>query len=393
MSSPTSQVLKGIRVIDFSLVVAGPFCSLLLASLGAEVIHIHSTKKDDMNRVGSPSRYNAVSLNRLEIAIDLKNPDGVEIAKKLIKTGDIVIENRAGLLEKLGLGYEDLKAVKPDIIVISGSGFGGTGPEKDYAGFATNFVAASGLSSIIGYEGDLPNEERGPGDFRAGQYMALAAMTALFHHKRTGEGQHVDLSMTEVQSCGIGDIILDYTMNGRVAAPQGNNDDYMAPHNCYRCKGEDKWISIAVGSDAEWKKFCQAIGNPAWTKYEKFADMLSRVKNREELDKKVSKWTIDREHYEVMEILQAVGVAAMPSLNAAEIFNDKQYKERKFIGEVVYNGEKNLVLGIPFIMSKTPPDIYHASPLWAQDTDKICKSVLSMSDEEIKKLKDEKAIK
>jgi len=167
----------------------------------------------------------------------------------------------------------------------------------------------------------------------------------------------------------------------------------MAPHNCYRCKGEDKWISIAVGSDAEWKKFCQAISNPAWTKDEIFADMLSRVKNREDLDKKVSEWTIDREHYEVMEILQAVGVAAMPSLNAAEIFSDKQYKERNFIGEVVYNGDRNLVLGIPFILSKTPPDIYHASPLWAQDTDKICKSILSMSDKEIKKLKDEKAIK
>ena len=144
----------------------------------------------------------------------------MEIAKKLVKTGDIVVENRAGLLDKLGLGYEALKAIKPDIIMVSGSGFGGTGPEKDYAGFAVNFVAASGLSSIIGYEGDLPNEERGPGDFRAGQYMALAAMIALFHHKRTGEGQHIDLSMTEVQSCGIGDVILDYTMNGRIAGPQ-----------------------------------------------------------------------------------------------------------------------------------------------------------------------------
>jgi benzylsuccinate CoA-transferase BbsF subunit len=393
MSLPTSQALKGIRVIDFSLVVAGPFCSLLLSSLGAEVIHIHSTFKDDMNRVGSPARYNAVSLNRLEIAIDLKKPEGVEIAKRLVKTGDIVVENRAGLLEKLGLGYAVLKAVKPDIIMISGSGFGGTGPESSYAGFATNFVAASGLSSIIGYEGDLPNEERGPGDFRAGQYMALAVMVALFHHKRTGEGQHMDLSMTEVQSCGIGDVILDYTMNGRIAGPQGNNDAYMAPHNCYRCKGEDKWISIAVGSDDEWRKFCQAIGQPEWTKDARFANTLSRFNNREELDKKVTLWTIDHEHYEVMKILQAAGVASMPSKNSAEIFTDKQYKDRKFIGEVVYNGEKQLVLGAPFIISKTPADIYHPSPRWGENTDYICQNILSMSDEQIKKLKDEKVIK
>ena len=296
-------------------------------------------------------------------------------------------------MDKLGLGYEVLKAIKPDIIMISGSGFGSTGPEKDYAGFAVNFVSASGLSSVIGYEGDLPNEERGPGDFRAGQYMALSAMVALYHRQRTGKGQLVDLSMTEVQTCGIGDIILDYTMNNRIAGPQGNNDDYMAPHNCYRCKGDDKWISIAIGSDDEWKKFCQVIGQPEWAKDEKFATILSRHQNREELDKKITAWTVDREPYEVMNALQSVGVAGIPSKNAAEIFSDKQYKDREFIGEVVYNGEKQVVLGVPFILSKTPTDIYHPAPLWGEHTVEICKNILAMPDDEIKKLQDDKVIK
>jgi benzylsuccinate CoA-transferase BbsF subunit len=393
MRLKTSQALKGIKVVDFAAVVAGPFCSLLLSSLGAEIIHIHSVNKEDMNRANNPARYTATNLNRFEIALDLKQPEGLEIAKKLVKTADMVVENRAGALDKLGLGYTDLKAVKPDIIMVSGSGFGGTGPEKDYAGYAVNFTSASGLSSLIGYEGDMPNEERGPGDFRAGQYMALAALTALFHHKRTGEGQLIDLSMTEAQSCGIGDVILDYTINGRVARPRGNDDDYMAPHNCYRCQGEDKWISIAVGSDDEWKKFCKAIGNPEWTNDERFANTLNRYNNRQELDKKITEWTVNQDHYEAMEMLQAAGIAAMPSFNSAEIFNDKHFQERKFIGEVTFNNEKQVVLGIPFIMSKTPVDVYHPPPRWGEHTDYICKTVLSMSDDEIKKLRDQKVIK
>jgi benzylsuccinate CoA-transferase BbsF subunit len=386
--------LKGIRIADLSTVVAGPYCSLLLSSLGAEVIRISNPKKDDTIRAGNPVRYNSVNMNRYDIAIDLKDPEGLELVKKLLKMSDVVVNNfRPGVMDRLGLGYAVLREIKPDIIVVSSSGFGATGPEQTYTGYASNFAAASGLSSIIGYKDGLPNEERSPSDFRGGQLMALTVMAGLLYRKRTGRGQHIDLSMTEVQCCGIGDVIMDYIMNGRVAMPKGNLDDFMAPHNCYRCKGEDKWVSIAVGSDEEWRRFCLAIGNPEWISEEKFADAMSRWKNQDELDRRITEWTKSREHYEVMQILQAAGIAAMPSFNSAEILNDPHYKEREYVEEVVYAGEKQLVLGIPFKLSKTPTDVYHPAPQWGEHTDYVCRNILSMSDKEIERLRQNGTIK
>ena len=170
-------------------------------------------------------------------------------------------------------------------------------------------------------------------------------------------------------------------------------DDYMAPHNCYRCKGEDKWASIAVGSDEEWQRFCKAIGSPEWTQEPKFANALNRWKNQEELDRLITGWTETKGHYEVMQILQDAGVAVMPSFNSAEIFNDRHFKERQFVGEVVYDGQKQIVLGVPFKMSKTQTDVFHPAPKWGEHTDDVLKNTLHMKEEDIKSLKERNVIK
>ena len=390
----TNQVLKGIRIVDFSAVVAGPFCSLLLSSLGAEVIHVSNYHKDDPVRANNNARYNAVNMNRRDIAIDLKNPQGLALGLKLVESSDVVVENlRPGAMDKLGLGYEALKKVKPNIIMVSASGFGATGPFRSYGGFATNFVAASGLSSLIGYAGGLPNEERGPADFRSGQLMALTVMVALLHRQRSGGGQHIDLSMTEAHVCGIGEKVLDYVMNGRIAEPTGNRHEYMAPHNSYRCKGNDAWISIAVGNDKEWLAFRRAMGDPEWAKDNKYGTALLRWKNQEELDKSITAWTINLEPIHAMNLLQQAGVAAMPTANAADIFNDPHFKERHFLGEVTYKNEKQTVVGVPYIMNKTLTDIYKPAPGWGEHTDEILADVLRFDQGEIEMLKNSGVVK
>ncbi|MFC1905585.1 CaiB/BaiF CoA transferase family protein [Chloroflexota bacterium] len=390
----TGSALNGIRVADFTDVVAGPYCTLLLAALGADIIHIDNVNKDDAIRSRNPARFSAMNMKKRSIAIDLKKQKGLDLAKKIIQSCDIVVENfRPGVMERLNLGYAALKEIKPNIIMVSASGYGAIGPESGYTSYATIFVAMSGLSSIIGYQGGLPNEERGPADFRGGQNMALSIMAALLYRNRTGLGQHIDLSISEVHCCGIGEVILDYTINNRISEPQGNLDAFMAPHNCYRCKGEDKWISIAIGSDEEWKIFCQILGNPEWTYDDRFADSLSRWKNQDELDKKITEWTITHGHKEIMQILQSYRIAAMPSYNSAEIFSDNHLRERGFVGEVAFNGEKHLVLGAPFKLTKTPVDIFYPAPLWGQHTDEICRDIISLTSDEIKKLKEEKVIK
>jgi benzylsuccinate CoA-transferase BbsF subunit len=296
-------------------------------------------------------------------------------------------------MDRLGLGYKALKKVKPDIIMVSASGFGASGPFKKYGGFATNFVAASGLSSIIGYAGGLPNEERGPADFRAGQFMALTVMVALLHRQRSGIGQQIDLSMTEAHVCGIGEQVMDYIINGRIAEPTGNQHEYMAPHNSYRCKGEDAWISIAIGNDKEWLALRQTMGDPDWAKDKKYSTALLRWKNQYELDKNIADWTVKFEPTYAMNLLQQAGVAAMPTSNSADILQDPHFKERNFIGEVTYKNEKQTVIGVPFIMDKTTTDIYKPAPGWGEHTDEILTNVLKLKENDIRNLKNNGVVK
>ena len=400
------EALKGIRVADFSWVWAGPLATLLLSFMGAEVIKIESQRRIDQTRRGSITTgdsfkgynaspiFNNANLNKKGITINLKHPEGANLAKKLVAVSDVAVENmRPGVMDRLGLGYKDLVKVKPDIIMLSSSGFGSSGPYREYAGYAPIFAAVGGLAHLTGYEDGEPNTMSGVMDLRVGTASAFAILAALYHRQKTGEGQHIDLSSSECISCLVGAELLEYSMNKRSPQRVGNQDSIMAPHNCYRCKGEDKWISIAVATDEEWEAMCGVMGNPAWTKDEAFSDVYSRWKNQEELDKHIEEWTTNHTHHEVMGLLQSAGVAAMPSFNAEEILSDPHVQARGLITEVHHPVMgKKVVLSPAWKLSETPARIRKASPLLGEDNEEVFGGLLGMSKEEIKKLKDEEII-
>ncbi len=230
-------------------------------------------------------------------------------------------------------------------------------------------------------------------DLRVGTASAFALLVALIHRQRTGEGQYIDLSASECVSSLVGAELMEYSMNKRSPFRRGNQDSIMAPHNCYRCKGEDKWVSIAVATDEEWNALCQVMGAPTWCMEEAFSTVYDRWKNRADLDNHMAIWTIGYTHYEVMTLLQNAGVAAMPSFNAEEMLSDPHVKARNLINDVEHPVMgKKVVLNPSWKLSETPATVKRASPLLGEHNDEVFGGLLGMSEGDIKKLEDEKII-
>lgn len=394
--------LSSIRIVDFTWAWAGPYCTKLLVDMGAEVIKIETNKRPDIARWMPPfpeeipglnrsGRFNKRHRGKLSITIDLTTEAGIDLIKKIIGVSDVITENYSRrVMKKFGLEYEAVMEIKPNIVYISLSAFGTTGIYKDYVAYGPNQAAMSGLANLTGYR-DGPPISFGTAlaDPTAGLNGAVAVLAALYHRSRTGKGQHIDLSQTEMFTCLVGQPIMDYVMNGRVLSRDGNRDQIMAPHNFYRCKGEDKWVSIAIATDEEWQSFCSALGNPPWAKDEKFSDQLSRWQNQEELDRLVEAWTMDHTHYEVMDILQKVGVAAMPALNGEEICHNPQLRERGFLVEVDHPEiGKRLMPGVSMKLSETPGAIRGSAPLLGEHNHYVFGQLLGMSPKEILELEE-----
>jgi benzylsuccinate CoA-transferase BbsF subunit len=394
------DILAGVRVLDFTAHVAGPQATILLAYLGAEVIKVEGRAYADVLRTTATAigtektavgMFNSMNAGKLGITLNLTHPKGVELAKKLVKISDVVVDNfRAGVMDKLGLGYAALKEIKPDIIMLSLSSHGATGPESRYSGFAVTMGPLSGLSHVTGYPGGPPTLLRNSVDSRMGNAAAFAILTALYYRRETGKGQFIDLSGREALTCSMGEVIMDYTMNGRVKSRSGNRDDIMAPHNCYRCKGEDKWVSIAISNDEEWESFCQTIGKPKWTKEERFCAQFSRWQNQDEMDRLIEDWTITHTHYDVMEILQRAGVAAVPCFSNEDLFNDPHCQEREYLVSVQHSEVGQLyALAPPWKFSVTPARVTGPAPVLGEHNERVFGELLGMSQDEIAGLADE----
>ncbi len=398
--------LEGIRVVDFAWAWAGSQATSILALLGAEVIKIESMKRIDHSRVFSlttgqwfdePDRstiFNDMNLGKLSANIDMSRPEGVDLVKRLVEISDVAMENmRPGKIEALGLGYDVLREVNPGIVMLSSSARGNTGPEREYIGYAPLFSAISGFAHISGYEGDEPIRLSGEIDILSAISSAFAILAALVHQQRTGEGQYIDLSSTEATSVFMGEVFMDYCMNGRIQTRHGNKDQFMAPHNVYKCKGDDKWISIAVATDDEFKSLCEAAGHSEWAADGRFADCLSRWNNQAELDKLIGNWTVNLLHTDVMKSLQAVGVAAAPCYNSEDLWNDPHLKAREFWAEV-----DHLVLGKMTAIapvwkfSETPLEVRNPAPLFGQHNDYVFGELLGLDSAEIARLVAEKVI-
>jgi benzylsuccinate CoA-transferase BbsF subunit len=395
----TTGPLEGVRILDFTWAWAGPHATLLLAFLGAEVIKVESRRRLDHTRLRSlmtgpimtsPDHsviFNDLNAGKLSLTLNLSQPKAVEIAKRVAQISDVVTENmRPGVMERLGLGYDDLKAVKPNIIMLSSSAVGATGPERTYAGYAPTFAAMGGLAYITGHPDGPPMPLSGAVDLRVGTTSAFAILAALHYRARTGKGQHIDLSSTEAVSTLIGHTFMDYSMNSRVQTRAGNRDHLMAPHNCYACLGEDKWVTIAVACQEEWDALRRLVGDSR-LEDERFADAASRWQNQGALDHIIGEWAASRTQEEVTQALQKVGVAAMPLLDGRALVRDAHLRERGVLQPLHHPliGER-LTLSPPWRFSRTPAQIRRPGPLLGEHNQYVLGELLGMASDEIERL-------
>ncbi|MEK7682269.1 MAG: CoA transferase [Chloroflexota bacterium] len=356
--------LQGIRVADFSQVFAGPAATLWLAALGADVIKIENPAHPDNVRranLGEDKKYHysedprtawfsPLNFGKKSCTLDLKSPEGQNIARDIVGVCDVVADNFAtGVMERFGLGYDQIRKIRPDVVMLSVSGFGRTGPDRNYVAYATIATAFGGLNGLTGYEGGAPQIIGGAwGDLLAAKMGALLTLAALERRWRTGRGQFIDLSMSQVMVGLTPEAILDFTMNGRNRGPRGNRDDIMAPHNAYPCKGADAWAVIAVSNDKEWAALCGAIGKPELKKDPRFADQRQRWLNQAEIDPVIASWTRERTSQHAMETLQKAGVPAARSSKLEEIATDPHLKARGYFREMAdYRAGRVTALRLP----------------------------------------------
>jgi len=383
-------ILHNIRILDFTWVLAGPYATRLLADFGAEVIKVQPLLSSEADDRFARGYYNTWNRNKLGITLNLDKPEGVALARKLAAVSDAVVENfTPRVMANWGLDYENLRQVKPDIIMLSMSVMGQTGPWRDYVGFGPAVQAFSGLTHLTSFPGKPPT---GPGfsyaDHIAGLYASLALLGALEYRRRMGEGQHIDVSQVEAMASLLGGAILDYTAGGSEAAPAGNSSSLAAPHNVYPCQGDDRWCAVAVFTDEDWQGFKRALGNPSWAEDKKFATLSGRLKNIEELDGLVGAWTKRHTAEEVMSRLQENGVAAGVVQDASDLARDAQLGARGFFVELDHpEPSRVLTDATPLKLSHAPARYSRAAPAPARDNDYVYRQLLGMSEHEVAELR------
>ena len=381
--------LQGVRVLDLTHIWAGPRAIKLLADMGAEVIKVEyqgqpepgaiqgNEAVEGLRRRGGS--FEQLHRNKYGITLDLKHPAGVRAFKDLARISDVVADNFSkGVLDRLGVGFADLQEVNSEIIMLSMPIFGQTGPESHYIGVGVMMEQMSGQLSLTGYPGGMPMKSgANHGDPTNGVHAAAAILTALVYRARTGRGQFIDFSHLESAVPLVGEAILDFTMNGRVQEPHGNEDRVMAPHGCYRCLGEDRWVVIAVEEEDQWRALCRVIGHPELASDPRFQDNLSRYEHRHALTLCIEEWTQQHDHYQAMHLLQEAGVPAGAVLDTREVFHDPHLHARDYfytlehpdIGVYEY-------MGVVPKLSKTPGSIRRPAPLLGQHQDYVLRHQL-----------------
>lgn len=387
--------LAGIRVADFGWVWAGPFGTSLLALLGAEVIRIESRGRfDNMRRIrGAPPgeqleqsvTFSDINFNKRGISLDMRRPEAKEIARRLIQVSDVVAENFSpGALGRMGFGYDQVRAIKPDVVMVSASAAGQTGPDRHNVGYATVFNAVSGMGGLTGYPDSSPVDIRDGSDLRVANAAASAVLAALIHRRRTGQGQYIDISAQEVLSSLIGNDLLEYFLNRRVPTRQGNADPAYFPHECYPCAGEDRWVSVVVDTPEEWAALCALIGRPDWAADPRFATAEGRRSAVAEIDAAIAAFTRSRTPDEAAETFQAAGVAAAPVPASVDVYADPHVAAREMIVEVDHPvmGPRKII-GVPWRLSRTPARLVRSAPLLGEDTHHVLHDLLGLSEPEI----------
>ncbi len=378
--------LAGVRIADFTIHAAGPFCTHLLSQLGAECIKIESRTRPDAFRKPhavygrmSAATFDQVSANKLSVRLNLKQPEAVELAKQLVAVSDVATESfRPGVMKRLGLDFDELRKTRPDVILLSLSSCGQSGPDSHFAGYAPLFGAWGGLGSMTGYSDGPPVEMRHVMDHSAGLHAAVATMAALHQRRRTGLAQHVDLAAREVASAMIGDALVQASAGVTPERP-GNGDLAMAPHGVYATAKPDRWLTLAVRNDAEWEALLQALGRSC--KESRFGTTRGRLQHREDLDLLLSQWFSQCDADAMAERLQQAGVCAHVSWNMQDIASDPHLLARKAMVEVSSPDiPPRLAVGAPARFGRTADvGIRRLTPELGQDEDYVFGELLGLS--------------
>ncbi|HLA27899.1 MAG TPA: CoA transferase [Syntrophales bacterium] len=396
MMETARQVFEGIKVAEFAAVAAGPVIGKHMADHGALVVHVESYERPDGFRLNYPPyKDNKYGLNRAGsfaicnnnkygVTIDLKAKEGVDLALELIEWSDVVIENfTPGTIKKLGIGYEEMKRVNPRIILFSTCNQGQTGPHAFHPGFGSHLSSLCGFTYVTGYPDRLPCILGPYVDFVAVGYGVIAVTAALEHRRRTGEGQWIDLAQYEAGIQFMIPALLEYSTNHRVVERDGNRHRFAAPHNTYRCKGDDRWCAISVFKDEEWKALCECMGREELISDPRFKTIPARKKHEDEVDREVGKWTAQLTAEEVFKKLQENGVKAGIVQTLADLFADPQLKHRGSWAPVDHPEIGRChAEGPPFALSKTPFKIDRPAPMIGEHNELVFKTFLTAGKKE-----------
>ncbi|PLT33485.1 CoA transferase [Bacillus sp. V5-8f] len=391
--------LDDIRVLDLSRIYAGPVGSMILADLGADVIRIESPKGTDSMREWGPfvegesTYYLSANRNKRSVTLNIKSEKGKSLFLQLVKKADIVLENfKTGTLNRLGIGFEQLKKMNPKIILCSITGYGQTGPYSKEPGYDPVIQAIGGLMDITGHPDGEPTRVGVPVvDIFSSLYTAISIISAIRIRDRTGEGQHIDISLLDVQISTLANIASSYLMTGNISKKLGNQHNNVVPYQVFQCK--DRPMMIAVGNDNLFNKLCKIVNRPEWVSDEKYKTNYARVVNRDDLTEKLQRIFITKNVDEWFEILSNHGIPAGPVNNVEQAFNHPQVQAREMVEEISHPtlGKVKLVRN-PIRFSNTPIKIRKHPPLLGEHTVSFLQQELNLDSKEIEELRSEGSI-
>ena len=397
--------LAGIKVADFSWIGAGSYTTKILADAGADVIKVESSRRVDSLRFAAPYKDGVVGVNRSgyfadrntskrSMTVDMKHPRALGLVSRLIRQSDLIANNfTPGVMERFGLDYPAVRAIKPDIIYLAMSMSGSSGPERSYSGYGSGMASITGLQHMTAFPGREPagTGTNYPDHVPNPCHAAFAVMAALRHRRRTGQGQLIDMAQTEPTVALLGPTVLDYSVNGHVQQPHGNEHPSAAPHGVYPCTGDDRWIAISVMSDVHWQSLRAALGEPDWMREACWDDGTTRHAKRAELDRKLGELTLRWRAEELMTALQRAGVPSGVVATAEDVVRyDPQLAHRGHwitldhpeMGKSIYNAPPFRLLNNPITLSVPAPQL-------GAHTEQVCREVLGLSSEEFQELSSE----
>ncbi|MDD5701733.1 MAG: CoA transferase [Dehalococcoidales bacterium] len=396
-----SRPFEGVNILDFTWAGVGPSSGSNLGFYGATIVKVESRTRPDILRTLGPFKDGIFSVDRsyhflyvqmskrYTVTLNMNHPRGMDLAKKLVAWADIVVESfSTGVIEKMGLDYENLKKIKPDIIMLRTCMHGHTGPLAQQHGQGYILTGLSGMDAVTGFPGDPVGGLYGPfTDHIAPLFNSMTLIAALDYRRRTGKGVYIDQSQHESILHWVAPLILNWTVNHKEPQADGNRLPYAAPHGVYRCQGDDRWCAIAVLNDDMWGNFCQVIGNPGLADKPEFKTLLDRKKNEDALDKIVEEWTLKHTSDEVMELMQKSGIAAGKVSNAKDQAEDPQLNHYKFFNRLEHPeaGSLSFYHGPLFRLSKQPFEIARP-PMVGEFNEHVYTRLLGLSDEEFVQL-------